>query len=68
MTPIAAERTAAPVEVEATTLDRPVPHELQLEMVARLPRPAEVIELETGHIPAVTHSERFADLLLGAVG
>ena len=36
--------------------DRPVPHALQLEMIGRLPRPATVVELDTGHIPAVTHT------------
>jgi pimeloyl-ACP methyl ester carboxylesterase len=57
-----------PVTYVTTLRDRPVPHELQLEMIGRLPRPATVVELDTGHIPAITHAERFAATLLGAVG
>ena len=56
-----------PTTYIATLHDRPVPHELQLEMVARLPRPPTLIEFDTGHIPAVTHTERFAEAVLGAV-
>jgi pimeloyl-ACP methyl ester carboxylesterase len=57
-----------PVTYLTTRRDRPVPHDLQLEMIGRLPRPATVVELDTGHIPAVTDPERFAAAVLDAVG
>ena len=57
-----------PVTYVLTALDRPIPRTLQVEMVARLPRPPEIVELETGHIPAVTHPELFADTVHAAVG
>lgn len=56
-----------PVTYITTTLDRPVPHDLQLEMVARLPRPPVVVEFDTGHIPPVTHAERFAGAVRSAL-
>jgi pimeloyl-ACP methyl ester carboxylesterase len=43
--------------------DRPVSPDLQDEMLGRLPNPVEVVELDTGHIPAVTHPEQFAAIL-----
>ena len=43
--------------------DRPVAPELQDEMLGRLPNPVDVVELDTGHIPAVTHPELFAAIL-----
>ncbi len=52
-----------PVTYIVNTLDRPVPTELQDEMVARLPRPPEVVRLDSGHIPAVTIPETFAALV-----
>ena len=55
-----------PVTYITTRHDRPVPHELQLEMIGRLPRPVTVVEFDTGHIPAVTHPDRFAEAILGA--
>ena len=56
---------AVPVTYVVTTLDRPVPVALQREMAERLPGAPEVIDLETGHIPAVVEPERFAALLQG---
>ena len=46
--------------------DRPVPGALQEEMVARLPHPARVVRLDSGHIPAVTDPAGFARLLVEA--
>jgi pimeloyl-ACP methyl ester carboxylesterase len=43
--------------------DRPVAPALQDEMIGRLPNPVDVIEVDTGHIPAVTHPELFAAIL-----
>jgi pimeloyl-ACP methyl ester carboxylesterase len=50
-----------PTTYITTALDKPVPHELQLEMIGRLPHPPTVLELDTGHIPAITHPDAFAD-------
>ena len=40
--------------------DRPVPPELQDEMAARLPDGARVVELDAGHVPAITRPEALA--------
>ncbi|HEX4819984.1 MAG TPA: alpha/beta hydrolase [Acidimicrobiales bacterium] len=42
-----------PVTYLVNLKDRPVPVDLQREMAARLPRPPTIIELDTGHIPAI---------------
>ena len=44
--------------------DRPSPPALQDENIARL-RDPRVVEIDSGHIPAVTHPERFAEILDG---
>lgn len=51
-----------PVTYVKNLRDRPVPPELQDTMAARL-RWADVVELDSGHIPAVTRPEVFAALL-----
>jgi pimeloyl-ACP methyl ester carboxylesterase len=48
-----------PVTYVRNLRDRPIPVELQDAMIARLRDPI-VIDLDTGHIPAVNHPERFA--------
>jgi pimeloyl-ACP methyl ester carboxylesterase len=57
---------ASVAEVPVTYLknlrDRPVPVALQDEMIGRLPQ-VEVVELDTGHIPAITEPEAFARIL-----
>lgn len=57
--------TAASVDVTylLNARDRPIPTALQVEMVARLPQRATRIDLDGGHIPAVTDPGRFAALL-----
>jgi len=45
--------------------DRPVPTEMQDEMVTRLPGPHHVVRLDCGHLPAVTHPEALAADLAG---
>ena len=55
-----------PVTYVATTLDRPVPIDLQLEMAARLPRPPKVVELECGHIPPIVDPAGFAGVVPAA--
>lgn len=42
--------------------DRPSPPALQDEQIARLPS-ARVVEIDSGHIPAVTHAAEFAAIL-----
>jgi pimeloyl-ACP methyl ester carboxylesterase len=52
-----------PVTYVKNRRDRPVPVALQDEMISRLPNRVEVIELDCGHIPAVTVPETFAAIL-----
>jgi pimeloyl-ACP methyl ester carboxylesterase len=52
-----------PVTYVKNLRDRPLPAELQQAMLERLPRAPDVIELDVGHIPAVTHPDLFADIL-----
>ncbi len=56
-----------PVTYVATTLDRPVPIDLQRTMAARLPGEPTVVEIDTGHVPAVVCPAEFAALLRDAV-
>jgi pimeloyl-ACP methyl ester carboxylesterase len=57
-----------PVTYLATTLDRPVPIDLQRTMFGRLPGRPALVELETGHIPAIVDPGGFAAALGAAVG
>jgi pimeloyl-ACP methyl ester carboxylesterase len=59
------EAAGVPVTYVRTVRDRPVRPEAQQEMVARLPGAA-VVELDTGHLPMVTHPALLAEVL-GAV-
>ncbi len=43
--------------------DRPSPLALQDDNIARLPKPPRIVEIDSGHIPAVTHPEEFARIL-----
>jgi pimeloyl-ACP methyl ester carboxylesterase len=52
-----------PVTYALNTRDRPVSTEMQEQMVTQLPQAPRVIRFETGHIPAVTHPDAFAELL-----
>ena len=54
-----------PVTCIRQLLDPVTPLELQDEMIGRLPSPelVTVVELDTGHIPAVTHPEEMAAIL-----
>lgn len=54
---------AVPVTYVINLRDRPIPTDLQREMAARLPQAPTVIELDGGHIPAVTDPEAFAAIL-----
>jgi len=56
-----------PVTYVINERDRPVPVEIQEEMVTRLTRP-HVVRLDSGHLPPVTDPARFAALLDAALG
>ena len=56
-----------PVTYLATTLDRPVPIELQRAMASHLPGDPTIVEIESGHVPTVTDPAGFAGLLRDAV-
>ena len=49
-----------PVTYILNERDRPIPPQLQEEMIGRLPDPPAVVRLSTGHLPAVTHPDLFA--------
>lgn len=53
-----------PVTYVKNLRDRPVPPELQDTMAARIPW-AEVVELDSGHVPAVTQPEALAAIITG---
>ncbi len=59
-----------PITCIRQLLDPVTPLELQDEMIGRLPSPelVTVVELDTGHIPAVTHPEAMAAILNGVAG
>jgi pimeloyl-ACP methyl ester carboxylesterase len=52
-----------PVTYVRAARDRPVPAELQDEMISRLPGAPTVVRWDCGHIPAVTRPDAFTDLL-----
>jgi pimeloyl-ACP methyl ester carboxylesterase len=54
---------AVPVTYVVNLMDRPVPVELQRAMLARLPNPPTVVELESGHVPAITDPNGLAAVL-----
>lgn len=66
--------TVAPVAVTyiVTERDRPVQTATQEEMIGRLPRwpehPTHVLRMDTGHLPAVTHPEQMARLIVAVRG
>jgi pimeloyl-ACP methyl ester carboxylesterase len=55
-----------PVTYVLTLHDRPVPTSMQRDMVARLPAGTAVVELDTGHIPPVTHPGEVAAVIVDA--
>jgi pimeloyl-ACP methyl ester carboxylesterase len=52
-----------PVTYVRHTRDRPTPPPLQVANIERLGRPARIVEIDSGHIPAVTHPEQLAAIL-----
>jgi pimeloyl-ACP methyl ester carboxylesterase len=55
-----------PVTYLLTLHDRPVPTPMQREMAARLPDGTRIVELDTGHIPPVTHPGEVAAAIVAA--
>jgi pimeloyl-ACP methyl ester carboxylesterase len=55
-----------PVTYVVNDPDRPIPVDLQEEMLQRLPNPPTVHRLQGGHVPAITAPEAFAALVLAA--
>jgi pimeloyl-ACP methyl ester carboxylesterase len=55
-----------PVTYIVNTRDRPIPTATQEQMLTHLPQEPTVVRLDTGHLPAVTHPERFAALVTEA--
>jgi pimeloyl-ACP methyl ester carboxylesterase len=55
---------SVPVTYVKNLLDRPVPPELQDTMGARIPW-ATKVELDAGHIPAITQPDRLAAIITG---
>lgn len=52
-----------PIVYVVNDRDRPILTETQLEMLERLPAPTTAVHLDSGHIPAVTMPEAFAEIL-----
>jgi pimeloyl-ACP methyl ester carboxylesterase len=61
------EAADVPVTYIVNERDRPVTVAMQDEMIGRLPRQPTVVRFDCGHIPAVTHPERFAEVLAGVL-
>ena len=57
-----------PVTYVVNTLDRPVPPALQHVMLGRLPGSPHVVELDSGHVPAITAPAALAAILAPAPG
>jgi pimeloyl-ACP methyl ester carboxylesterase len=55
-----------PVTYVLTERDRPVPATKQEEMAARLPVAPTLVRMDTGHLPPITHTAAFANILRGA--
>lgn len=55
-----------PITYVLTLRDRPVPTATQEEMAARLPPPASVVRVDSGHLLPLTDPERLAPLLAAA--
>jgi len=54
-----------PITYVVNDRDRPIPTEMQLQMLERLPGRIEVVHLDSGHVPAVTMPEQFAAIVNG---
>jgi pimeloyl-ACP methyl ester carboxylesterase len=52
-----------PVTYIVNLLDRPVPEPLQREMIGNLPQPPRVVDLESGHVPAVVMPDKFSAIV-----
>lgn len=63
--PVSWTGVTLPVTYVRAARDTAVPPALQDEMIARLPGEPTVLHWDCGHIPPVTRSDEFADLLGG---
>jgi pimeloyl-ACP methyl ester carboxylesterase len=52
-----------PVTYIVNLLDRPVPEPLQREMIGNLPQPPRVVDLDSGHVPAVVMPDEFSAIV-----
>lgn len=52
-----------PVTYVLNERDRPIPPDLQEEMIGRLPDPPAIVRLATGHLPAITHPDQFVEAM-----
>jgi pimeloyl-ACP methyl ester carboxylesterase len=57
---------STPVTYVVNRLDRPVPESLQREMIQRLPEEPTVVELDSGHVPAIVTPSDFAAIVTSA--
>ena len=65
--PVHWSKTAGiPTTYIVNTRDRAVPPDLQREMASHLPGEPDIIDLDSGHLPAVTQPQRFAELVHAA--
>src|SRR3954463_1757795 len=55
-----------PVTYVLNERDRPIPPAMQEEMITRLPRPPQVVRLDSGHVHAVTQPDVFAAAIAAA--
>jgi pimeloyl-ACP methyl ester carboxylesterase len=54
---------SVPVTYVVNDRDRPIPTPRQDEMIGWLPAPADVVRLDCGHVPAITHPGPLADVI-----
>ena len=57
---------STPVTYVVNRMDRPVPESLQREMIDRLPEAPIVVELDSGHVPAIVMPRDFAAIVTSA--
>jgi pimeloyl-ACP methyl ester carboxylesterase len=57
------EAGEVPVTYAVNDFDRPIPTALQWEMIGRLAHAPQVVQLPSGHLPAITHPELLAAVI-----
>lgn len=56
-----------PVTYVLNELDRPIRPAMQQNMLERLPNLRDVVRMDCGHVPAVTHVDEFAAAVIGGI-